>query len=187
MNPLLKTWQHSLLNPNTILGAAIYALIFLGVALALGTLIRKVARRVETHLTDVTALRFASSFVQFIGFLVSFVLYAHLIPPLRAVGTALLAGVSVVSVVVGLAAQNTLGNLIAGFSLVLYRSIRVGDNVQITSPLGLTTGTAEPVSLGKSILRDADGREIVVPNSVMNNNIVIRLGNKKFEISTKAG
>ena len=47
------------------------------------------------------------------------VLYAHLIPALRSMGTALLTGVSVVSVIIGLAAQNTLGNLIAGISLLL--------------------------------------------------------------------
>ena len=88
--------------------------------------------------------------------------------------------------VVGLAAQNTLGNLIAGFSLVLYRPIRVGDRVQLTTPLGLTTATVERVSLGNTILRDAEGREIVVPNSVMNSNIVIRLGVKNDRSQSKA-
>src|SRR5262249_43750204 len=107
--------------------------------------------------------------------LVSFVLYAHLVPELRALGTALLAGVSVVSVVVGLAAQSTLGNLVAGLSLVLYRPIRVGDRVQLNTPKGLVTATAENVSLGYTILRDDDGDEVIVPNSVMVSTIVIRL------------
>jgi len=78
-------------------------------------LIRAGARRVGQHLSDVTALQFVSAFAQLLTYLIGFVLYAHLIPELRALGTALLAGVSAVSVVVGLAAQNKLGNLIAGF------------------------------------------------------------------------
>lgn len=83
---------------------------------------------------------------------------------------------SVVSVVLGRAAQNTLGNLIAGFSLVLDRPVRVGNRVQLTTPLGLTTAVAERVSLGNTVLRDVEGREIVVPNSVLISNIVIRIG-----------
>lgn len=148
----------------------------IGLATTLAAGIRRIARRVEPRLSDVTGLRFVSAFAQLLAYLVGFVLYAHLIPELRALGTALLAGVSVVSVVVGLAAQNTLGNLIAGLSLVPYRPIRVGDSVQLNSPKGLVTATVELVSLGFTVLRDAEKNEIIVPNSVMVGSIVIRLG-----------
>lgn len=80
-----------------------------------------------------------------------------------------------VSVVLGLAAQNTLGNLIAGMSLVLYRPIRVGDSVQLTTPRGLTTAAVEQVSLGYTLLRATDGGEVIVPNSLMISSVVIRL------------
>ena len=56
-------------------------------------------------------------------------------------GTALLAGVSVASIVVGLAAQNTLSNLVAGFSLLLYRPFHIGDRVQLGTPRGASIGT----------------------------------------------
>jgi small-conductance mechanosensitive channel len=111
------------------------------------------------------------------------VLYAHLVPELRALGTALLAEVSVVSVVFGLAAQNTLGNLIAGLSLVLYRPVRVGDTVQLNSPKGMITATVETVSLGYTVLRDMEMNAVIVPNSVMVNSIVIRL--KTTDVSPK--
>jgi len=52
--------------------------------------------------------------------LMAAILCAHLVPVLRALGTAMLAGASVASIVLGLAAQNTLGNLIAGVALLLY-------------------------------------------------------------------
>jgi small conductance mechanosensitive channel len=48
-------------------------------------------------------------------------IYVHLIPTLRHVGTALLASAGVISLVVGIAAQNTLGQLIAGLALLFYR------------------------------------------------------------------
>jgi small-conductance mechanosensitive channel len=146
----------------------------------LAAVIRRTARRFEPRLSDVTGLRFASALAQFLAYLVIFILYAHLIPELRALGTALLAGVSVVSVVIGLAAQNTLGNLVAGLSLVLYRPIRVGDNVQLNSPKGLITATVELVSLGFTVLRDAEEHEVIIPNRVMVSSVVIRLGQTKL-------
>lgn len=121
-----------------------------------------------------TGLAFASAFGQVFVYLVALIVYAHLIPDLRAVGTALLAGAGVVSVVFGLAAQSTLSNVVAGFSLVLYRPIRVGDRVQLSTPKGVATATVQLISLGYTILRDGDGDQIFVPNSIMMSTIVIR-------------
>lgn len=165
-----------LLDPKTLLGAAAWAVLFFVAATTLAFLVRGAARRLERRLSDVTGLRFASAFAQVLAYLLAFILYAHLVPGLHALGTALLTGVSVVSVVLGLAAQSTLGNLIAGWSLVLYRPIRVGDRVQLNSPRGLISATVEAVSLGYTVLRDAEQQEVVVPNSVMASSVVIRLG-----------
>lgn len=160
------------------IGALLYGVLFLCIALVLCAIVRKAAKRAEAHLTDVTALRFTAALAQVLIYVISFIVYAHLIPELRALGTALLAGVSVISLVVGLAAQNTLGNLISGLSIVLYRSVSVGDSVQINTPKGWVTATIETLSLGYTLLRDSDGAEIIVPNSVMSSNVVIRLGRK---------
>src|SRR4051812_27463251 len=102
-----------MLNPRTIIGFLFLGAIFFVLATTLVVLIRRLTRHIEPHLTDVTALRFISTFTQVSTYVVGFVCYAHLIPELRALGTALLTGVSVVSIVIGLAAQSTLGNLVA--------------------------------------------------------------------------
>src|SRR5262245_10430616 len=148
MDHLLSALHTGIVNPNTIIGALVWALVFTAAAIIMTVAIRKAARRLEPHLSDQTGLHFIAAFAQLVAYLVSFVLYAHLVPELRALGTALLAGVSVVSIIVGLAAQNTLGNLVAGISLVLYRPVRIGDKVHMNSPKGLITTTPEHVSLG---------------------------------------
>jgi small-conductance mechanosensitive channel len=148
--------------------------LFLLAATVVATLVRKAARQVELHLSDVTGLSFASAFCQVFVYVVALILYAHLIPELRAFGTALLAGASVVSVVFGLAAQSTLSNVVAGFSLVLYRPIRVGDDIQLNTPKGLLIATVKQISLGYTILLDGDKDDIFVPNSLMMSTIVIR-------------
>lgn len=165
----------STLSPRSTLGALVIGALILSLVFVVVLLIRRSVRHVATHLSDSTALQFVSEFAQLLTCVFGFVLYAHLIPELRALGTALLAGVSVVSVVVGMAAQSTLGNVIAGFSLVLYRQIRVGDTIQINSPLGVVTAKVEVISLGFTQLVNSEGHELVVPNSVMMGNTIIRL------------
>lgn len=46
--------------------------------------------------------------------------------------------------------------------------------MQLGSPKGLITAVVEEVSLGYTLLRDADNQEVIVPNSVMAGSIVIR-------------
>jgi small-conductance mechanosensitive channel len=167
-----------LLQPGSAAGACFYGVVFLALASLAAWLIRRGAHRVERGLSNVTVLQFVSVFAQLLAYLVAFVLYAHLVPPLRALGTALLAGASVVSVVVGLAAQDTLGNLIAGFSLVLSRTIQIGDGIRLYCPVGTISARVREISLGFSLLVDADGNEVVVPNSVMMNSAIVRIGDK---------
>jgi small-conductance mechanosensitive channel len=165
----------SLFDTRSPLGLSALGLIFFALATLLVLLIRRAERRFESHLSDTTALRFISALVQVLVYLMGFVLYAHIVPELRSLGSALLTGVSVASVVVGLAAQTTLGNLVAGFSLVLYRPIRIGDCVQVSSPIGVVTAKIKLISLGFTILSDDKGNDIVIPNSVMMGSTVIKL------------
>lgn len=166
--------QH-LFDPHSLVGAATLGAIALVLASIVAWMIRRSARRLEHRLSDVTVLRFVSLFAQMLAYLAALVLYAHLIPELRAVGTALLAGASVLSVVAGLAAQDTLGNLIAGFSLVMSGAIREGDEVKLYAPNGVIDARVHEISLGSTLLLDGDGNEVVVPNSVIMNSAIVRV------------
>jgi small-conductance mechanosensitive channel len=164
-----------MMSPSTLVGAVTWAIILLGVATLLSVLIHRFTHRVESRLSDVTGLRFASSLTQLFVYVTAATIYVHLVPELRVLGTALLAGVSVLSIIVGFSAQGTLGNLIAGLAIVLYRLIRIGDVIRLTTPKGPSTATVIAVSLGYTLLKDTDGEEIVVPNTVMLNSIIVRL------------
>jgi small conductance mechanosensitive channel len=167
----LETIQNKLLHPSTLYEDLLLALLFAFVAWlvgrALGLGFQRVLERPKHIPSDPTAIRFLSQLARLGVYLFAFVSYAHLIPELRSLGTAWLASVGVVSVVLGLAAQNTLGNLIAGISLLLYRPFNLGDRVQVTAPTGLETGVVESLNLGYTILVTPDKRRIVIPNSAM--------------------
>jgi small-conductance mechanosensitive channel len=112
------------------------------------------------------------------------ILYAHLIPMLRSMGTALLAGASVASVVIGLAAQSTLGNLVAGISITIYKPFRLGDTLQVATPTGTEIGIVELISLGYTTLRAPDGRLVVLPNSVAASQVVLNLSSTYAPLMT---
>jgi small-conductance mechanosensitive channel len=170
-NTLIGMFIFDLTDPNTPIGAAFYGLIALVAAWLIGRAVKlaihRYLDRAEKAGADVTGIRFLGKLASAGIYLAAFVCYAHVIPGLNALGTSLLAGMGVASVVVGLAAQSTLGNLIAGVSLILYRPFKVGDRVQVTAPTGLETGVVVNIDLGYTLVRTADQRLLVIPNSIM--------------------
>jgi small-conductance mechanosensitive channel len=90
-------------------------------------------------------------------------------------GTALLAGASVASVVIGLAAQSTLGNLVAGIAITIYKPFRLGDTLQVAAPSGTEIGVVELISLGYTTLRAPGGHLIVLPTRVAASTVTVNL------------
>jgi small conductance mechanosensitive channel len=176
----LKVGEHdvlSFLKPDTLLGALVYLVVFLLVATIVSRTLRSVVHAAMTrqgHI-DRTTVNFMQQFGSALIWVIMLILYAHLIPVLRSMGTALLAGASIASVVIGLAAQSTLGNLVAGISITIYRPFRLGDTIQVAAPTGTEIGMVENISLGYTTLRTADGRFVVVPNALAASQVSINL------------
>jgi small conductance mechanosensitive channel len=155
------------IHPNTLLGALVYLALVLALGVAGTIAIRHAARRaLKRDQIDQMAVTFIRPIAVAVLWVALGVAYLHLIPVLRAVGTAMLAGASVASIVLGVAAQNTLGNAIAGLALLVYRPFRVGDRLQVTGPNGPETGIVESVTVGYTVLRTFDNRRVVLPNSL---------------------
>jgi small-conductance mechanosensitive channel len=174
MTTLERILSGEFVNPGTLFGAVFYGLVFLVLAwLSLRSLHLTLAR-LEGGLLDPTTVTFLRRMGKTFILVLALILYAHLIPELRSLGTALLTGASVASILVGLAAQSTLGNMIAGFSLLLYRPFQIGDSVQLTVPAGIQTGKIEDFTLGYTLIKTPEKHEIVVPNSVMVSQAIIR-------------
>lgn len=76
--------------------------------------------------------------------------------------TGVIATSAVLSVVIGLALQDTLGNLFSGLALHLEKSVQVGDMVRS----GEIFGTVEELSWRAMKLRTMEGNVLLVPNSI---------------------
>jgi len=79
----------------------------------------------------------------------------------RTVGVSLLASAGVLGVVVGLAAQKSIGALFSGLQLSISQPIRIGDRVMVEGE----SGTVAEISLSNVVLRLWDNRHLVLPVS----------------------
>jgi small conductance mechanosensitive channel len=176
--PLKDRSMPNLLDPSRIEGALLLAALFLLAGAILSRLVHrfgKALRQDRSERVDQITLSFLSRFAILAIWVLLLTFYAHLVPALNRLSTALLAGVSLMSVILGFAAQATLGNLVAGISLVFYKPFRRGDRLQIQAPTGLEIGEVEDISLGYTVLQTDDQRQIIISNNTMAQQTMIRL------------
>jgi small-conductance mechanosensitive channel len=82
------------------------------------------------------------------------------IPQVRAVAMGVLASSAVIGIVVGFAAQRTIGNFIAGLLIAFAQPIRLGDYVESEG----FTGIVEEIGLTYTFIRLEGNDRLVVPN-----------------------
>jgi small-conductance mechanosensitive channel len=88
-------------------------------------------------------------------------------PKVRTLGASLLASAGVLSVVVGLAAQATLANLIAGLQIALTDPIRIDDVVVVDGEWG----RIEEITLTYVVVHAWDHRRLILPVSWFTSNV----------------
>jgi MscS family membrane protein len=83
----------------------------------------------------------------------------------------LLTALGVGSLAVGLAAKDTLSNMISGFTLIIDRNVRPGDRINLAG----NVGDVEEIGLRSTKVRTADGNTLIVPNSDLVNIKILNL------------
>jgi small conductance mechanosensitive channel len=96
----------------------------------------------------------------------------------------LLLGASAAGLIVGLAARQTLGAVVAGFVLLVSRPFEVSDWVIVDEQEGIVTD----ISIFNTEIRTFDNEVVVIPNDeVTKNNIINRSRNGKLRIQVDVG
>ncbi len=85
------------------------------------------------------------------------------IPEVRAVAGGVLASTAILGLILGLAAQRTLSNFIAGILIAVAQPVRLGDLITV----GDQTGRVEEVGLTYTFITLADGARLVIPNDTL--------------------
>ncbi len=77
----------------------------------------------------------------------------------RKIGVSLLASAGLIGIVIGVAAQKSVANLVAGIQIMVAQPIRIGDRVNITGDVGWI----EEITLTYVTMKTWDGRRRVLP------------------------
>ncbi|WP_227356795.1 mechanosensitive ion channel family protein [Haladaptatus salinisoli] len=94
---------------------------------------------------------------------------------------ALLIGAGFLGIIIGLAANEPLSALVAGFTLMFSRPFEIGDWVQIAEDEGIVTD----ITLFMTRIETFSGKFVVIPNDVVGSNTIINYGRKgrlRFEL-----
>jgi small-conductance mechanosensitive channel len=143
------------------------------------------ARIGRRHLDPATATRYRVlrrsifSAIVFVGIMSALLV----IPQIRAIAGGVLASGAVIAVVLGFAAQRTIGNFIAGILIAFSQPLRLGDEVEAEGGRGVV----EEIGLTYTWVRLPDGDRLVIPNERLVaetlRNSTIRSANRLAEVS----
>ncbi|MCO6476147.1 MAG: mechanosensitive ion channel family protein [Phaeodactylibacter sp.] len=129
--------------------------------------IRKNTLLIRNDPTNYVFLRHAITAVIYVlGF--SWAVYS--LPSLRTVANSLLAGAGILAVAVGFASQHALSNIISGIFIVIFKPFGVNDRLRFQNGL---QGIVEDITLRHVVIRDFENRRILIPNSVISEEIII--------------
>jgi small-conductance mechanosensitive channel len=99
-----------------------------------------------------------------------------IIPQVRAIAGGILASSAVLGLVIGFAAQRTIGNAIAGILIAFSQPLRLGDRVRVDD----AEGTVEEIGLTYTFIKTSENKRLVIPNeklasdTILNSTIVSR-------------
>ncbi|MEO8535838.1 MAG: mechanosensitive ion channel family protein [Flavobacterium sp.] len=118
---------------------------------------------------DATGLKFLRHLVVTVIYILGFAFALIQIPEFKIIGHSFLAGAGVISLVAGLASQQALSNIVSGIFLVIFKPFRINDKITINGFIG----TVEDINLRQVVLKDAENNRIIIPNSVISNQIIV--------------
>ena len=154
---------------------AIYVIFVLIAGFTLSRIVRTLINRflkksLENGHFDPTSVSFLKNAIGFIIFVITTTIVLYIIPGLDTLGTTLLASAGILAAIIGFASQQAFSNIISGIFLVLFKPFKVGDFIKIDE---LSFGTVEDITLRHTVIRNAENRRIIIPNTIISGNTII--------------
>lgn len=141
------------------------------------------SRFVLSHFNDPdenpTTFRFIGHIVRAIIYLTGFGMAVNMIPQLKSIATSMLASAGILAVAIGFASQNAFANIVSGIFIVIFKPFKVNDRITVKGDL---QGIVEDISLRHTILRNDENKRIIIPNAVLNNEVVVNADIKEAKI-----
>lgn len=147
-----------------------------------------VAKVIEAGLNKIKYFKDNTTGIYLIRDIIVYIIYfIALMNILRLFGVNLygtLLSLGIVGIAVSLAAKDLISNLFSGIILIIGKSIKVGDTIEINK----TKGVVQIIHLRTTVIKDDDGIISTIPNSTLTNNLYkLYKDPEKYRININAG
>lgn len=151
-------------------------------------LVKIVAKVIEAVLNKIKYFKDNTTGIYLIRDIIVYIIYfIALMDILRLFGVNLygtLLSLGIVGIAVSLAAKDLISNLFSGMILIIGKSIRIGDTIEINK----TKGVVQLIHLRTTTIKDDDGVISTIPNSTLTNNLYkLYKDPEKYRININAG
>jgi small-conductance mechanosensitive channel len=123
-----------------------------------------IQKKIESN-QDPTSIKFLRSVVIVGIYLFGFILCLLAFPSLKGVAQTALGGAGVLALIIGVASQEALSNLIGGIFIIVFKPFKIGDTVKVTDAM---VGRVTDITLRHTVIRNFENKMIVIPNAIMN-------------------
>lgn len=123
-----------------------------------------IAKRKKKNIT--TILMFIKRIKKLAIYAIAILMCLGQIEVLSTFSVTLLSGLGIGSVVLGLAAQESLKNFFGSIAIVIGNAYEVGDFIECVDKA--VSGTVEDITMRHTIIRTINNRRVIIPNSEMN-------------------
>ncbi len=165
---------------NMIWTLAIILAIIIVTTLA-GRLITKGLNRMERFKENIPGIYLIRDIIIFIIYFIALMSILNLFG-INLYGTLLSLGI--VGIAVSLAAKDLISNLLSGILLIIGKSIKIGDTIQINK----RKGVIKSINLRTTTIIDDNGIRSIIPNSTLTNNLfTLFKPSEKYRIDILAG
>jgi small conductance mechanosensitive channel len=164
---------------NILIAAVILLLTFITVKIVMKLLDGSLKKSARLLRVEPTQYIFVKHFVSGLIYAMGIGVAIYTIPELRTLSVSIFAGAGILAIIIGFASQQAFSNVVSGIFISLFKPFRVGDRIRIGSEV---SGVVEDITLRHSVIRTFENKRVVIPNSVISNEIIVNenLGDEKI-------
>ncbi|HID27692.1 MAG TPA: mechanosensitive ion channel family protein [Methanosarcinales archaeon] len=172
MDPLIEPVLNLVNNPliNKLIQVVVAIIITIVLARTVDGILKEYFKNASAKLrVDETSYAIIRRIAIAIIYIIGILFIISLVPELESVSLTLFASAGFAAIVIGLAAQSALSNIISGIFLAIFRPFRVGDVVTIKDEYGKVTD----ITLRHTVITTWENKRLIIPNSVISDETII--------------
>ncbi len=139
-------------------------------------------KKVENKISageDSTVFRFLRYIVVVLLYIIGIMFVLMAFPAFKGIAQTALGGAGVLALIVGVASQEALANLVGGVFIISFKPFRIGDVIRLSDDM---TGTVVDITLRHTVLRNFGNKMIVIPNAIINKEKLINYNLRDLKI-----